>query len=526
MRLFRTREPVERGLRWFIALCFAIGLVSAPVHGDDWPQWGRDATRNMVSLDTDTLTSDFAAGSYVGRSDQIDPATTRNVKWIANLGSNSYGNPTVADGRVYVGTNNAQPRDPKFKGDRSNVYCFDEKTGELLWQLSVPKLGAGKVSDWEYLGICSSPTVDGDRVFVVTNRCEVICLDAAGMTNGNDGPFKDEGKYMGGPGKPPVPVGPRDADIIWRYDMADELNIFPHNVTSSSVLVVDQRVFATTSNGVDYSHKHIISPRAPTLIVLDRATGKLVGEESSGISRRILHCNWSSPAMGTINGEPQILFGAGDGFCYGFDPVPVPDADGFGILTERWRFDCNPADHRTRGGKPIAYATVEGPSEVIASPVFQDGRVYVSVGQDPEHGEGVGALSCINADGIGDIRTSGLVWRNTTIGRSISTVSIADGLLYVADYAGRVYCLDAKTGATHWTHDTLAHIWGSTLVADGKVFIGNEDGVLTILKAGRQKQVIAEIEFPTPIYCSPIAANGTLYISTMTHLYAIGGKEK
>ena len=526
MRLVKTQRPAERGLRCFVGLCFVIGLVSTPANGGDWPQWGYDATKNMVSPDAAGLTVDFDAGNYLGRSNQIDPATTRNIKWIANLGSNSYGNPTVAGGRVYVGTNNAQPRDPKLKGDRSNVYCLDEKTGELLWQLSVPKLGAGKVSDWEYLGICSSPTVDGDRVFVVTNRCEVICLDAAGMANGNDGPFVDEGRYMAGPGKPLVQIGPTDADIIWRYDMAGELGVFPHNVTSSSVLVVDQRVYATTSNGVDYSHKHIISPRAPTLIVLDKATGQLIGEEASGIGRRILHCNWSSAAMGKVNGKPLILFGAGDGFCYGFDPVPVPDADGFGILTERWRFDCNPPDHRTRSGKPIQYATAAGPSEVIASPVFHDGRVYVAVGQDPEHGEGVGALSCINADGSGDISRSGLVWRKTDIGRSISTVSIADGLLYTADYAGIVYCLDAGTGQTYWTHDTLAHIWGSTLVADGKVFIGNEDGVLTILQTGREKQVIAEIEFPTSIYCSPIAVDGTLYISTMTHLYAIAERQK
>ena len=44
--------------------------------------------------------------------------------------------------------------------------CLDEKTGELKWQLVIPKLGAGKVSDWEYIGICSSAAVEGDKVLL------------------------------------------------------------------------------------------------------------------------------------------------------------------------------------------------------------------------------------------------------------------------------------------------------------------------------------------------------------------------
>ncbi len=502
-----------------------LAVVSPPqARASDWPQWGRDQTKNMVSPDARNISADFHPGDLTARGDDIDPSTTQHVRWIAKLGSNSYGNPTIAGGRVFVGTNNDSPRDPKYKGDRSNIYCLDEKTGGFLWQLSVPKLGAGKVGDWEYLGICSSPTVEGDRLYLVTNRCEVVCLDVAGMANGNDGPFVEEAKYAAGPGKPPIPVGPTDADVIWRFDMADELMVFPHNVTSSSVVILGDRVYVTTSNGVDYSHKHIITPQAPALIALDKKTGELVGEEASGISRRVMHCNWSSPGAGTVNGALRLFFGAGDGFCYGFDPNPEPDEDGFGILNELWRFDCNPSDYRTKDGRPIKYGKSSGPSEIIATAVFHDGRVYVSIGQDPEHGEGNGALSCIDAAGSGDITQTGRIWQYTDIDRVIATASIADGLLYVADYAGVIHCLDVATGLPHWTHDTLGHIWGSTLVADGKVMIGNEDGVFTILKASKEKSVLGEIEFGGPIYSSPVVANDTLYVSTMMHLYAIGAE--
>lgn len=146
------------------------------------------------------------------------------MKWVAKLGSASYGNVTVASGRVFVGTNNASPRDPKYRGDCSILMCLDEQTDKLLWQLAVPKLAAGKGNDWEEIGICSSPTVDGDHLYLVTNRCEAICLDVRGQANGvNRGPFTDEAQYTAGPGKPPVPQGPGDADILWRYDMRDEL---------------------------------------------------------------------------------------------------------------------------------------------------------------------------------------------------------------------------------------------------------------------------------------------------------------
>lgn len=521
----RSRSQMTRVLAVVVLAVAAFGVLthqgrqtaSAVPPGGDWPQWGRDHTRNMVTTHQG-LPVDFSPGKFLGRSDEIDMASTLNVKWIAELGSQAYGNTTIADGRVYIGTNNDLPRDPKYKDDRSVVYCLDEKTGELIWQLAVPKLGTGKVSDWEFLGICSSPAVVGSFVYVVTNRCEVVCLDVHGMANGNDGPFTDEAKYLGGSGKPPIQPGPTDADIIWIYDMLGELGIFPHNVTSSSALVHDGAVYVSTSNGVDWSHVDIPNTRAPCLIKLDARTGELLGEEASGISQRILHCNWSSPAYGDRGGRGVVLFGAGDGFCYGFDPDPVKDEEGFGVLKELWRFDCNPQQYRFKDNKPIKYGKSKGPSEIIATPVFYKGRAYAVTGQDPEHGEGVGTLSCIDVSQSGHITDP--VWQYRGIERSISTPSIEDDLLYVADYTGFIHCLDVNTGDLLWKHDTLGHIWGSTLVADGKVFIGNEDGFLTILATGRKLQKMGEVEFPAPIYSSAVAANGVLYVATQSHLYA------
>ena len=357
------------------------------------------------------------------------------------MGSQAYGTPTIHGGRVFVGTNNEEPRLETVKGDHGVVMCFNEKTGELEWQFSVPKLGAGKVSDWEFLGICSSILLDGKYGYVVTNRGEVICLDVYGMSDGNDGPFKDEGKYLAGglekmAEKEPAEIGDKDADIVWGYDMRSELGVFPHNITSSSVTISGDYIFASTSNGVDWSHVNIPAPGNPCLIALNKKTGELVGEEASGIGERIMHCNWSSPAAANLAGKDTVIFGAGDGWTYGYDAkefdVEEDGGEKYHLMKELWKVDCCPAEYRKdENGEPIKYATYPGPSEIISSPVVYNGKVYAVIGQDPEHGEGVGAVTCIDpSKGTGE---DAIVWQFKDIGRSISTPSVVDGLVYIPD---------------------------------------------------------------------------------------------
>lgn len=491
----------------------ALGASALVASAADWPFWGGSASRNMVSTEMG-LTASWDAGRYKQNSDDIDIATTKNVKWIAKLGSQSYGNPTVAGGRIFVGTNNETPRDERLKGDRAVLMCLDEKTGNLQWQLAIPKLGTGKISDWEFLGLCSSPAVDGDRVYVVTNRCEVMCLDVKGQSDGNQG-FQDEGKYFADKGKPAVEIKPTDADILWKYDMREELGVFPHNITNCGPLILGDKVVVTTSNGVDWGHTGIPNPKAPALAMLNKMTGEYIAEEGSGVSSRTLHSNWSSPAGGLVNGKETIIFGGGDGICYGFSTTPK-DKNGLKVFTENWRRDANPPEYRTKAGKPLKYATFEGPSEVIATPVLRDGKVYFPIGQDPEHGEGLGQFNCLDAT------TGKVLWTNKTLHRSLSTPSLYNGLIFVADFSGFVHCLDQATGKTLWKFDTKSHIWASTLVADGKIWIGTEDGDIIQLAATRTMKELGRVDMRSPVYASVVAANKTIYVATPTHLYAIG----
>jgi outer membrane protein assembly factor BamB len=304
------------------------------------------------------------------------------------------------------------------------------------------------------------------------------------------------------------------------------VGVFPHNVSSCSPLIHGDILHTATSNGVDWSHTNIPGKFVPGLIALDKNTGKLLGEEASGVSERVLHASWSSPAIGPVNGKDILVWGGGDGFAYGFDPKPVMDEDeGFPVLKELWRYDGNPPHYRVdENGNPRKYATFKGPSEIIGTTVIHDGLVYAIIGQDPEHGDGVGRLSCIDPSKTGD-QSGQAVWTYDEIGRSISTPSIADGLVFAAEYDGDIHCVDAKTGKPYWVHETGSRVWASTLVADGKVFLGTEDGEVVILAASKEKKLLGTIELHAPIYSSAVAANETLYVGTQTHLYAIGKTE-
>jgi outer membrane protein assembly factor BamB len=522
-----------------VSIAVASLAASPDARAADWPQWGGGQYRNLVSAEGD-LPAKFHPGRKQRTRLGFDPETTKNVRWLVRLGSENYSCPVVAGGRVYIGTNDEDLDDERFRPTRGGVLmCLDERTGALVWRLVVPRLeiDRSKVSedfDDMNLGICSTATVEGDRVYVVTNRCEVLCLDASGMDDGNDGPFTDEARFSVPEGAAAVVPSPRDADILWRFDMIRDLPVFPHDAANCSILVLDDHLYVCTANGV-YDGK-VVLPTAASLIVLDKRTGRLLARDDGRISANVFHGQWSSPTLVDVKGRRQVVFGGGDGLCHAFEPLArkAAAADAPATLRELWAFDCNPPGYRERGGVKIDYwALLRGgprtldadgmlvsPSEVIGSPVVVGNRIFVAIGQDPVHGPGRGALSCIAPDGMGDVTRSGRVWQYNGIGRALSTVAVADGLVYAAEYAGKVHCLDAATGQLHWVHDTREEIWSSTFVADGKVWIGTRKS-LVVLAAGKERKVLAEIKLGTPVWSIPTAANKTLFVASQRNLWAV-----
>jgi outer membrane protein assembly factor BamB len=357
--------------------------------------------------------------------------------------------------------------------------CFRESDGKFLWQHTNEKLPAGRANDWPFQGVCSSPMVEGDNVYYVSNRCEIVCLDAHGDGKGG-------------------------AKINWRYDMMEEVGSQPHNMSNSSPVSYGDLLFISTANGQDESHVHIPSPRAPAIIAVSKTTHKLVWEDNS-VGEKILHGQWASPTVAKIGDVVQVIHPQGDGWVRGYEAMTGK---------KLWEFDTNPKDSvwpKTR-------------NETISTPVVVDNVVYQANGQDPEHGEGVGHLYAIDATKRGDITQSGKIWQYDKIRRSISTGAVYNGLLFYSDFSGFLHCLDAKTGKPYWVHDMLAAIWGSPIVIDGKVYMGDEDGDVAVLEAGKQEKVLATMNMGSSVYSTAVPANGALFLVNRNQLFALANK--
>jgi outer membrane protein assembly factor BamB len=451
----------------------------------------------------------------------FDPETGENIRWSVPLGTETNSSPVISGGRVIIGTNHGQPRDPRHSGNRGVLICLDEQTGDLCWQLVVPRFEDKKYLDWRRGGICSTATVEGDRVYVVSNRAEVMCLDLKGQANGNDGPFQDEGRLMVPSDAAPLKVTDIDADVVWLYDMTFELGVHPHDSTHSSILIDGRYLYLNTSNGVDNVHSGIPSPEAPSLIVLDKHSGRLVAQDGERIGPRVFHCTWSSPSLGQVNGVPRIFFCGGDGVCYGFQPLDQDLPPGpVRTLRRVWRFDCDPTAPKEDVHRYMRNRR-ESPSTIMSMPVFHNDRLYVTGGGDIWWGKREAWVQCIDATQTGDGTETSLIWSSPLEHHCCCTPAIYNGLLFVSDYRGNIHCFSADTGESYWTHNTRVPILGSPLVADGKVYMGTNGPKFWVLAASKQKEVLASIDMDSPIIATPVAANGTLYVATFETLYAV-----
>lgn len=414
--------------------------------------------RNMVSNET-KIPTDWSA--------------TKNIKWSADLGQVTFGTPVVSGGRVFIGTNND---DPASNEKRGVLKCFSEKDGKLLWRAVHAKLDDPGEDDGG-IGICSTPCVAGDRVYYVSNRAELVCCAVA------------------------------DGKQVWLIDLRTAFGITPNQASASSPLVVGDLVYVVTGHGANSKTGVVKNPAAPSFLAVDRHTGKVAWQDSTP-GAKIITGQWGSPAYGVVDGQPQVLFPGGDGWLYSFEPKT-------GKLL--WKFNCKAHEKLSAKGTP------ETQFNLISAPVIFENRVYVAIGE-PEASSAAGAIRCIDAKQRGDITQTAELWRlgDKDFNDSLSTVAVHQGLVFAADAAGFLTCIDAANGKRLWSHDHLANIWGSPLVVDGRVYVQTGEGVVNIFEAGREKKLLAKNEsLPDMAHGTPVVANGVLYITGQKKLYAI-----
>ena len=407
-----------------------------------------------------------------------DATTGRNIVWSVELGNETFGRPVVAGDAVYVGTDNARKLNPAFQEECGVLMAFRVTDGRFLWQDLAPRVERG-LREFLLPSTTSAPYVEGNRLYYVTAECQLRSLDT------------------------------RTADIAWELDMCGRLGVFPHEATNSEVLPVGDLLMVSTSNGQNEGHTRVPTPRAPSLIAVNKRSGEVVWS-AIGPGEQVLHGQWSSPVAANVNGRIQVLFGGGDGWLRAYDA-----ASGH----EVWRFDGNPKEARF-----LPRPGILSRGSIIASPVFDDGRVFIAMGQSPGHGNAPSLVHAISPHGQGDVTGSRLLWTSREVGRVVGTPIAKDGLLYVGDLGGTVHCLEAATGAHVWKHETNEAIWGSLLLAGDRLYVGNVGGNMAVLRAGRRKELLAQIEMDAPLYSPPAVVGDALFLATARRLYLIAAR--
>ena len=337
-----------------LSVAGAVVARSDPGKGD-WPMWGGTPDRNLVSSMKDLPTS-------------WDIKTKKNMKWVAELGSQAYGNPVVANGIVLVGTNNEAMQDPAVKGDKGVLMAFQESDG------SVPVAGGARQAGGrprQRLAVPGHLLVAARR-----ERHRLLRVEPRRSDGGRHRRLPRQGRTTAR-SRTRSSTRETDVDIIWRYDMMDELGVLQHNMANSSPVICENLIYVSTSNGQDESHVNVPSPKSPAIIArrqehrqarvgrqLGRATRSCTASGPRPPSARLATRSRSSSARATAG-------------CAATKPRRGK---------KLWEFDLNPKDSvwpKTR-------------NEVISTPVIYENVVYIANGQDPEHGEGVGHLYAID----------------------------------------------------------------------------------------------------------------------------------
>jgi outer membrane protein assembly factor BamB len=225
----------------------------------------------------------------------------------------------------------------------------------------------------------------------------------------------------------------------------------------------------------------------PFVAALDRATGD-VRWRTDRKTAATKTFSFSTPTVIEVDGVQQVVI-PGSGFVGGYDP-----SNG----QEIWR---------------VRYA--EGYS-VVPRPVYAHGVLFVSSGYEKP------ILYAINPKGAkGDVTDTHVVWKHEK-GAPLtpSVLVIGDELYFVSDN-GVATCLDARTGKLHWTKRVGGDFSASPVLAEGRIYLQNEAGVTTVIKAGKSFESLTANDLGERTLASPVPVDGGVILRSESNLWRI-----
>jgi outer membrane protein assembly factor BamB len=366
----------------------------------------------------------------------------------------------------------------------------------VAWKQEIPGKG------W------SSPVVVNGRIYLTTAvpikdsatkdlALEALCLDAkTGQTVWETKVFQQDGaKSPAIQGKnshaSPTPLvsGDRlyvhfghqgtacldlEGNVVWRNDT---IKYAPVHGNGGTPIVVDDLLIFSCDGG----DKRFV-------VALDRGTGQVRWQTDRDVNV-VKKFSFSTPLLITVNGQKQVI-SPGSNVVSALDPAT---------------------------GKEIWRVRYNGYS-VIPRPVYGHGLLFIVTGYDAS------TVMAIRPDGQGDVTDTHVAWTIRKNAPHTPSLLLLGEELYMVSDGGMASCVDAKTGKVHWQQPLERHYSASPLAADGKIYFQSEEGVGTVIKAGKQFEQVARNDLGEHALASFAAADGALFIRTEKGLYRIEAK--
>ncbi|HVY69867.1 MAG TPA: PQQ-binding-like beta-propeller repeat protein [Verrucomicrobiae bacterium] len=427
---------------------------------------------------------------------QFGPTT--NLVWKIDFPAGN-SSPVIWDDRIFL----------TASGDKKlSTICIDRRDGKQLWRQDV---AVEKLEPTHRLGNPATPTpvTDGRRVYVYFGSLGLVCYDPAGRE-------------------------------LWRKEMATPVVEFGN---SSSPVLVDDLLILNADQDL-----------GSFLTALDPATGKTVWKRDRAEFRR----GFATPFVWRHDGETELVV-PGSLWLRGYNPKDGSErwtvsgtsrvacaspVAGDGLLfSSSWnlggdegerlsmpsfseavtQFDLNHDGHFTQDELP------KGPvrDRFTQMDLNKDGIVTGAEWDNMADmfAKAENSLLAIRPGGHGEITKTHLAWKQLKQLPYVSSPLFYDGRLYTIKNGGLASCYDARTGVAHYQGErmgALGDYYASCVAADGRVYATAQNGVVVVLKAGDNFEVLARNELGQQVMATPALINNRIYIRGEKTLWAFG----
>jgi outer membrane protein assembly factor BamB len=286
-----------------------------------------------------------------------------------------------------------------------------------------------------------------------------------------------------------------DGKVLWDRSLTDEYGaVTTHGGRTTSPIIEGDKLILNT---LILAWGDLNRP-GNRYFAFDKKTGQTIWISSP--QTRHYDTNYSTPIVATLDGTRALLVGGTDGVYHAL---------------------------KLNTGEKI-WSVEVSKRAILNSPLFRDNVAYITHGEENIDTTEMGLIAAVDATKTGALAADAFKWRTRGFLPTFASPVMDDERLYTMDNSAIVGAFDLKTGARLWEKTLGTLQKGSPVLADGKLYVGTENGKFYILRPSASgvevldEDALGPPQSPEPIVASPIVADGRVYVTSMDAMYAIG----